>query len=150
MNGNQLKLIRKISIENDLLPSVDSENSYDIKRLMEEYREKKFNFRTKINKKNHPLAGSNNQLVKYTQSIKKFNELMVKYVVGKDPEMNDSLLEEKELETEAFLKIKQKVCQNRDGKTPLYHEIINNSGLKQDGKNGNGSFVRPKNYQIND
>jgi len=38
------------------------------------------NFRTKVNKKG---PGSNQQLIKYTDSIKKFNELMVKFVVGK-------------------------------------------------------------------
>jgi hypothetical protein len=39
-------------------------------------------FRTKINKK--VTGGSNQQLVKYTESIKKFNDLMVKCTVGKD------------------------------------------------------------------
>jgi hypothetical protein len=42
----------------------------------------KSSFRMKINKK---MPGSNNQLVKYTESIKRFNDLMVKYVVAKDP-----------------------------------------------------------------
>ena len=42
----------------------------------------KSSFRMKVSKRSP--GGSNNQLIKYTESIKKFNELMVKYVVGKD------------------------------------------------------------------
>lgn len=37
----------------------------------------------KINKK-HIVIESNNQLVKYTESVKQFNELMVKFMINNE------------------------------------------------------------------
>lgn len=34
----------------------------------------------KISRKSNPTSNSNHQLVKYTESIKKFNDLMVKFM----------------------------------------------------------------------
>lgn len=63
----------------------------------------------KVNKK---IPGSNHQLVKYTESIKKFNDLMVKYVVAKDPsEGGDSGLHR---DSETFQKLKKKISVNRE------------------------------------
>jgi hypothetical protein len=38
----------------------------------------------KVSRKNQPNSNSNNQLVKYTESIKKFNDLMVKFIQKED------------------------------------------------------------------
>jgi hypothetical protein len=50
---------------------------------MGDNKHKKFNFRTKVNRKGSSNTGSNQQLIKYTESVKKFNELLVRFKVQK-------------------------------------------------------------------
>lgn len=128
-------------------------------------------FRTKINKK--LPAGSHNQLIKYTDSIKKFNQLMVKFVVGKEviPEFTQTRNDQ---DSQAFQKLKHKIHSkegksssqggyphlNRDkplaltpgkGIHPPIIPTLQSGGvqcIKIEMKNG--SFVKPKNYMLSD
>jgi hypothetical protein len=77
----------------------------------------------KVSRKNQPNTSSNNQLVKYTESIKKFNELMVKFV--QKEELQGEIPSDMDLDT--FQKLKEKLGGNRDNKclsqnapTPLF------------------------------
>lgn len=71
---------------------------------------KRTNFRMKVSRKNQPNTSSNNQLVKYTESIKKFNDLMVKFV--QKEELQSEIPSDMDIET--FQKLKQKLGANRD------------------------------------
>jgi hypothetical protein len=56
----------------------------------------------KVSRKNQPNTSSNNQLVKYTESIKKFNDLMVKFV--QKEELQSEIPSDMDIET--FQKLK--------------------------------------------
>lgn len=63
----------------------------------------------KISRKNQPTTSSNSQLVKYTESIKKFNDLMVKFI--QKEEMQGEVPSDMDLET--FQRLKEKLGGNR-------------------------------------
>jgi chromosome condensin MukBEF complex kleisin-like MukF subunit len=63
----------------------------------------------KISRKNQPTTSSNNQLVKYTESIKKFNDLMVKFI--QKEELQGEVPSDMDLET--FQRLKEKLGANR-------------------------------------
>lgn len=63
----------------------------------------------KVSRKNQPNTSSNNQLVKYTESIKKFNDLMVKFI--QKEELQGEVPSDMDLET--FQKLKEKLGANR-------------------------------------
>lgn len=130
----------------------------------------KNSFRMRVSKK---PPGSNNHLIKYTASIKKFNELMVKFVVGKDPSSSE-YVESKNpnQDHETFQKIKQKISVSKEAKSSSngnYHPLSKDykqtalTPMKPNAQANlvggiqclkievrNGSFLKPKNYLISD
>ena len=110
------------------------------------------------------MPGSNQQLIKYTDSVKKFNELMVRFVIGRDIPPNIIL----EQDSEAFQKLRQKAT-NKEAKststggggysyTPKALALTPSKGISpaSPGQTGgksefrNGAFLKPKNYLISE
>ena len=67
----------------------------------------------KVSRKSNPASNSNHQLVKYTESIKKFNDLMVKFM--QKEELQAQLPSDMDIET--FQKLKDKLSVNRETKS---------------------------------
>ena len=129
--------------------------------------QKRTNFRMKINRKSNPTSNSNHQLVKYTESIKKFNDLMVKFMQKEELQAQQM---PSDMDIDTFQKLKDKLALNRDSKsssqnspTPLsfapfgirepkpanpVKPASNIKELRLEVRNG--SFLKPKNYLISD